>query len=161
MNEEMRKSEATTGYLLRTTRNFVVRSEIKNLVVAWPHGDLINDRRHLNVNLNIFDDTFMLSYQIKWKFMVCRNVRREPRHQNHSSCRECDIESYLRCKFLNELMYDFDKESKQNIQAIYYIVSTFTSEQRDFSEALNSEISLHFLCSRISSAGLNTFIGFL
>lgn len=49
-------------------------------------------------------------------------------------------------------MYDFDKKSKQNIQAIYYIVSTFASEpnERDFSEALNSEISLHFPCSRIS-----------
>jgi hypothetical protein len=30
----------------------------------------------------------------------------------------------LRRRFLNELMYDFDKKSKQNIRAIYYIVST-------------------------------------
>lgn len=31
-------------------------------------------------------------------------------------------------QILNELMYDFDKKSKQNIRAIYYIVSTFGRE---------------------------------
>lgn len=59
-------------------------------------------------------------------------------------------------------MYDFDKKSKQNIRAIYYIVSTFAAQkkatiERDFSEALNSEISckgMFFLpfSSRIQSA---------
>lgn len=52
-------------------------------------------------------------------------------------------------------MYDFDKKSKQNIRAIYYIVSTFARPrqngegERDFSGALNSEISSmqEFLCS--------------
>lgn len=34
----------------------------------------------------------------------------------------------LTLHILNELMYDFDKKSKQNIQAIYYIVSTFARE---------------------------------
>jgi hypothetical protein len=72
--------------------------------------------------------------------------------------RECDIKSYLRCRTFNELMYDFDKKSKQNIRAIYYIVSTFARPrrngegERDFSEALNSEISpmhefLRWVCS--------------
>ena len=43
-------------------------------------------------------------------------------------------------------MYDFDKKSKQNIQAIYYIESTFVGRKKTKEgekEALISEISLH------------------
>lgn len=61
----------------------------------------------------------------------------------------------LTLQILNELMYDFDKKSKQNIQAIYYNVSTASSPvlrwRARTSEALNSEISLRFPCSRIPS----------
>lgn len=57
--------------------------------------------------------------------MVCRIVRQSGDESGGGVLRECDIKSYLRCRTFNELMYDFDKESKQNIRAIYYIVSTF------------------------------------
>ena len=84
--------------------------------------------------------------------MVCRIVRQSRVASDESgrriARRECEIKSYLRCGTFNELMYDFDKKSKQNIRAIYYIVSTFGAaeakrwgKERDFSEALNSEIS--------------------
>lgn len=33
--------------------------------------------------------------------------------------------------FLNELMYDFDKKSKQNIRAIYYIAAQKKGDDRE------------------------------
>jgi hypothetical protein len=45
---------------------------------------------------------------------------------------------------VNELMYDFDKKSKQNIRAIYYCINLqghgprLKTTNRDSSEALNS-----------------------
>ena len=63
--------------------------------------------------------------------MVCRIVR-----QSRTAAKEPFVSSRMRhqklltLQILNELMYDFDKKSKQNIQAIYYIVSTFVSMKR-------------------------------
>lgn len=71
--------------------------------------------------------------------MVCRIVRQSraaKKKHSHKRLQRMRHKKLLTLKILNELMYDFDKKSKQNIQAIYYIVSTASRDSpRDFSEA--------------------------
>lgn len=98
--------------------------------VAWPQRALINDHSHFYVNLNNFDDTFMLSYR-NW-MNIHGNLVRQRQDKKKTKRNVCDIKSYLQTakevkEILNELTFDFDKESKQNIRAIYYNVSTSCS----------------------------------
>lgn len=99
----------------------------------------------------------MLSYQIK--FPCLYRERQSGRIRDIKSylpavCGECAVQERQaaangepkRKKLLNELMYDFDKKSKQNIRAIYYFVGSNSSGLSKFFSSLLS-LSFRLVCT--------------